>query len=321
MPGTMGYQDKDDGRHPYATPDYYEWWYFDGHFDNGYTCATGFHLPFEHYKPHFPALNISIYTPEGEDIAIIKPVDPSSCSASSEQCDVRMGEHFARQECPDTYHICCRSKRGGADLVFHRKLPGWKPLGKGHLYDNGSESHFWLVPVPRAEVEGNLYLGEKVVSVKGLGYHDHNWGNVDLHDSLHSWFWGRWHHPDYTAIYYYLYPARNGEPDESRFYLAKGNEPFLLPDHFDLKYANELRDEKLNKSIPSDLTISACEKDTRFNMDIHCSAISTRAEITGAAPWKQYYWRLVAQCRAEISYAGKTEKLDGKPNSEYMLLR
>ena len=321
MSGTLDYQDKDDGVHIFDTPDYYEWWYFDGHFDNGYTCALGFHKPFAHYKPHFPALNLSIYTPEGEDIAVVKPIDPNTCSLSAEKCDVKMGEYFARQEDKDTYHIYGKSKQGGADLIFHRKLPGWKPLGKGYLYDNGTEKQNWLVPCPRAEVEGTLWVGDKALKVKGLGYHDHNWGNCEMEDSLHRWFWGRLHHPEYTVIYYYLYPARKGEPDESRFYLAKGDKPILLPDHFNLKYSNEIRDETYNKSIPSDLAISAKGDDAQFKMDVHCSAISTHAVIDHAAPWKQYYWRLVADCKAEITFGGKTEKITGKPNSEYMLLR
>jgi predicted secreted hydrolase len=321
MSGTMGYQDKDDARHLYNTPDYYEWWYFDGHFDNGYTCAVGFHTAFAHAKPHTPVINISIFTPEGEDIAIIKPIDPAACSASDEKCDVKMGEYFARQESSDIYHIYGKSKRGGADLIFRRKLPGWKPLGKGHLYDNGTEKQCWLVAMPRAEVEGTLFVGDKSLHVKGLGYHDHNWGNCDLHDSLRSWFWGRLHHPEYTAIYYYLYPSRKGEPDESRFYLAKGDKPILLPDHFNLKYSGEIRDELLKQTMPSDLAITAESDGAKFTMDVHCSAISTRAPITTAAPWYQYYWRLVADCKAEITLDGKVDKITGKPNAEYMLLR
>lgn len=320
MSGTAGYQDKDDGRHLYNTPDYYEWWYFDGHFDNGYTCAVGYHLPLGHFKPRIPALYICIFTPDGQDLSVLKPIDAASCTASSEKCDVKLGEYFARQE-GDTYHIYAMSKRAGADLTFRRKLPGWKPLGKGYLYDNGAEKQGWLVPVPRAEVEGDLYVQGKPVPVKGLGYHDHNWGNVDMHDSLHSWFWGRFHHPQYTMIYYYLYPAWKNEPDASRFYLAKDDKPVLLPDHFGLKHENELRDEVYNKTMPRDLTITAADDNVKFECNILGRGISTRSEMLQGAPWPQYYWRLIADYKAEITIKGKTDKLEGKSNSEYMLLR
>ena len=39
------YQDKDDATHPYNTDNYYEWWYLDAQFDNGYSCVITFHLP------------------------------------------------------------------------------------------------------------------------------------------------------------------------------------------------------------------------------------------------------------------------------------
>lgn len=321
MSGTMGYQDKDDGVHLFDTPDYYEWWYFDGHFDNGYTCAIGFHKPFAHYKPHFPAINISIRTPDGQDLMTVGAIDPKNCSMSAEKCDVKMGEYFARQEGPDTYHIYAKGKKGGADLIFHRKLPGWKPLGKGSLYEGHGEKQNWLVPCPRAVVEGTLWVGDKAIKVNGMGYHDHNWGNCEMEDSLHKWFWGRLHHPEYTVIYYYLYPAREGEPHSGRFYLAKGDKPILLPDTFYLNYSGQIVDEQLKQTIPSDLSISAKDDGTAFNMAIHCSEISTHAPILNAALWPQYYWRLVADCKAEITINGQTEKIEGKPNAEYMLLR
>lgn len=319
MAGTTGYTDKDDGRHFYDTQDYYEWWYFDGHFDNGYTCAVGYHFPLGHAKPRVPALYICIFTPEGEDISVLKAVDAVKCTASSEKCDVRLGNHFAIQE-GDTYHISAMSKRAGADLVFRRKLPGWKPLGKDYYYDNGTEKHGWLVPLPRAEVEGTIYIQGEAIAVKGLGYHDHNWGNVDMHDSLQRWFWGRFHHPDYTMIYYYHYPARQGEADESRFYLAKGDKPILTPSKFSIKSTGELHDEVYHKSMPRDIEIAAGENDVQFKCNIYGKGLSTRSEMLYGAPWPQYYWRLVAEYTAEVTVGGKTDKIKGIPNSEYMLL-
>ncbi|MBT8342319.1 MAG: hypothetical protein HKP58_00500 [Desulfatitalea sp.] len=57
-----------------------------------------------------------------------------------------------------------------------------------------------------------------------------------------------------------------------------------------------------------------------FTMNVHHSAFSTKIEIGHAAPWKQYYWRFVADCTATFSHGGDTDTLSGRPNSEYMLL-
>ena len=37
------YTDRDDALHPYANPAYYEWWYLDARFDNGYSCVLSWH--------------------------------------------------------------------------------------------------------------------------------------------------------------------------------------------------------------------------------------------------------------------------------------
>jgi len=86
MAVTLDYTEKDDGRHFINTTDYYEWWYFDGHFDNGYTCAIGYHFPLGHAWPRIPAVHISIFTPSGEDVSVLKPADALKCSASAEKC-------------------------------------------------------------------------------------------------------------------------------------------------------------------------------------------------------------------------------------------
>ncbi len=37
------YHDKDDGLHLHKGDGYYEWWYFDAQFDNGYSCVLTWH--------------------------------------------------------------------------------------------------------------------------------------------------------------------------------------------------------------------------------------------------------------------------------------
>jgi hypothetical protein len=85
------YTDKDDGLHPYKTPDYYEWWYSDAHFDNGYSCVTVYHWMCGFMQPRYPVVTKQIYTPEGEKIESAKVFQPSECTASVSKCVVKMG--------------------------------------------------------------------------------------------------------------------------------------------------------------------------------------------------------------------------------------
>jgi hypothetical protein len=121
-------------------------------------------------------------------------------------------------------------------------------------------------------------------------------------------------------IYYYHYPARQGEPNESRFYLAKGDKPVLTPSNFSLNSTGELHDEVYHKSIPRDIEMAASGDGVQFKCNIHGKALSTRSEMLHGAPWPQYYWRLVADYTAEVTVGGETDKISGIPNSEYMLL-
>jgi hypothetical protein len=85
--------------------------------------------------------------------------------------------------------------------------------------------------------------------------------------------------------------------------------------------SGELRDEVYNKTMPRDIAISAEGANVSVHCNIYGKELSTRSEMLYAAPWPQYYWRLVADYTAEITIDGNTDRLSGKPNSEYMLLR
>jgi hypothetical protein len=104
------------------------------------------------------------------------------------------------------------------------------------------------------------------------------------------------------------------------FYLAKGNKPILLPEEISVVSAGELTDDVYKKSMPRDIEIKASNTDVQFKCNIFGKGLSTRSEMLYAAPWPQYYWRLVAEYEAEITMGGKTEKIRGIPTSEYMLL-
>lgn len=314
------YRDKDDAIHIYKAPDYYEWWYCDAQFDNGYSCVIVYHWLCGFLKPRIPTVTKNIYTPDGGNISSGKAFQPGECSASEDKCDVKLGESYICQK-GNTYEIYAPGKKSGAHLVFKRLLPGWKPKGTGYLYDKNRQKQGWLVPVPRAEVTGKLIVDGKEINVKGFGYHDHNWSNVNMYDSFRSWFWGRLHHPEYTLIYYYLYPTRSNEPVESRLYLAKGDRVILTPDNFHLEATGAQTEPVTGIPVPRKLSIQAKNGDTALKFEVAAHDIFDCNQLTLMAPWPVYYWRFKADYKAEIKIGAKTENLRGSTMSEYMLLR
>ncbi len=73
------------------------------------------------------------------------------------------------------------------------------------LADN---AHSWNLAVARADVSGRITVtGDAgktfdVIHFRGTGYHDHNFDNRWLPETVSDWQWGRAHFADATAVFY-----------------------------------------------------------------------------------------------------------------------
>ncbi|MBN1375692.1 MAG: hypothetical protein JXA01_06020 [Dehalococcoidia bacterium] len=316
------YQDKDDALHPYPGDGYYEWWYLDAQFDNGYSCVITFHYRLVFAEPHMPGIQLHIYTPDGKNVVTFKPFDVKDCIASEERCDVKMGNNFVRQEKDGSYKVFIRTRRAGAELTFKNILPGWKPDGSAALLDEAGAVQGWCVPIPRGEVEGTLYIGETPVKVKGnRGYHDHNWGNCNMHDYFKGWYWGRLYDEKYTLIYGWVYPMDEKAPISAKLYLGQGNKPLLATQNYTLKEAKIETDPELKREYAKDLTLSCNDKGVEFNCQMITKNVVEKVDMSAAAKWPTFYWRFLADYNAEVKANGKTEKVQGETIHEYMLFK
>ena len=139
-------------------------------------------------------------------------------------CNVKMGSSYLRQE-GKVYKMSMHSRNIGCDLTFQGTVPGWK-IGDGQIpIDGGEIIQGWVIPCPRAKVEGKLFIKDKEIQVKGDGYHDHNWGNVALPSVLDHWYWGRAHVGEYSLIFVEQIAAKKyGYARIPVFLLAKGEQ-------------------------------------------------------------------------------------------------
>ena len=315
------YQNKDDAVHPYPGDRYYEWWYLDAQFDNGYSCVITFHNRLVFMEPHFPAIQMHIYAPDGKSVVGFKPIDAKDVSVSEDYCDVKMGNNFVRQE-NGTYKVSVHTRRAGAELTFKNILPGWKPEGSGMLYNKGDAVHGWVVPIPRGEVEGTLFIGETEVKVKGnRGYHDHNWGNTNMYDFFSGWYWGRLYDDKYTLIYGWVYPMNKKDPMSALLYLAREDKPLLMTKNFVLKEKDLEEDPELKRSYARTLTLTSKEDDVEFACTMKTKNVVEKLDMSAAAKWPTYYWRFLADYDAKIKAAGRKEEVTGQTLHEYMLFK
>ena len=126
----------------------------------------------------------------------------SAVFASRETCDVKMGDNHLHGEIPK-YEIHFRSDDLGGDLFYENLTQGYRnpPDGIAVLGQEPVRYMGHVVAQPRAKVTGKLILAGKDIPINGEGYHDHNWGNVPLENTLEQWYWGRIFIPNYTMVY------------------------------------------------------------------------------------------------------------------------
>ena len=129
------YQRRDDGNHIYTNKDYYEWWYVDASFDNGYHMVVTFHYMNMFLKPISPSIQIMVYKPDGTQVSGYALVKPEENYAGADWCDVRMGKNWLKDMGDGTYEMYVMVNKVGVRLKMKNIVPGWK-LGNGTGYRN-----------------------------------------------------------------------------------------------------------------------------------------------------------------------------------------
>jgi len=215
------------------SPGAFEWWYFDAHFDDsstdlaarGSTVVIDIHVRpmVKRVLPEKPSIALTITRPNGTKLMHEIYFPSSKFSASKKACDVRVGPNWVRGDL-HRYEIHAEAQGMAADLVFTGIVPPWRP-GAGKWFYGAPNHYFaWLVAIPYGRVDGTLTYDGQTYKVKGTGYHDHNWGNVDLGRVMDHWYWGRARIGDYTLIFSEQTAAEEyGFARMPVFMLAKGD--------------------------------------------------------------------------------------------------
>ncbi len=120
---------------------------------------------------------------------------------------------------------------------------------------DSSDAHIWNLAVSRADVSGKISIRDEkgkelnVLQFRGTGYHDHNYDNRWLPETVKDWQWGRAHFNDATAVFYRyqefgetaattkLFTIRN---NQLRIRDAEYEEQQFSRDKFGIKYPQRL---------------------------------------------------------------------------------
>ncbi len=311
----------------------FEWWYFDAHFEDGSTAVIVFSTRplLERKGPLKPNVSLTITDPQGVKHALFPVFVPAEFEADREQPQVRIASHSLKGDL-HRYEVHVDLGELAADLVFEGLVPPWRP-GAGKVYFGDLDHYFaWLPAIPYGTVSGTLRYAGRTHTVRGTGYHDHNWGNVSLNEVWDHWYWGRAHLGDYTLIFVeQVATPTYGRTKLPVFMLAKG-EQILIGDGFPLRLeTGDFVRHTAGREYPLKVDFRWEKEEEKVHLVLHNpQVIEAVSLLLYFPPWQQrllrlfrnpYYFRFHADLQLRLNLSQLQEEVRGKALYELMLLR
>ena len=192
----------EDGIRTSGNKNSYEWWYFDAEYTNGFRIVTIFYTKdrFDVKGKGKPTATLDITLPNGQTICRTITDNKKIIDASKERCYVKIDNSFIKYE-DGSYYVHFKDDFIQYDCVMKSTVPMYRPKTGYTFFGEDEDLYFaWLVAQPSAKVSGYVKINELSCELEGNGYHDHNWGNVDMDRIINHWYWCRAKVGPYTII-------------------------------------------------------------------------------------------------------------------------
>lgn len=331
-----GLQPSDDALHPYDNRFYWEWWYFDAQFDDGHRCVLELQTPniVNMFAPDEVAMLFNVYTPDGKEHNNIVGFPRSLWSASTETCDVAIGDNTIKGYFPE-YRVKFEHENLACDLLFENLLPGWT-RGTGEIMFGSPERHQlfgWVVAQPRSRVSGTISVDGVEHEVTGLGYHDHNWGSGFLPLYVSHWIWGRLTNERFTMIFADITTTKRcGGIRVPLVFLAKDDRIVLESARADCRAYEYVPDSKGFQIYPSKVDFEFAERDVAgklsFEVTKELEMVNTLAEklpagivgLLGKTVAGPAYYRFLSDYEGWITVGDERLEIEGETHWEYMVM-
>ena len=300
---------KDDAFHGADSLNFAEWWYFDAIFDNNYSAQITIYVfgvltqKFIISQVNFYKNGISVFSKQ--EYYIFNELDVSK-EIPFIQID---GKQLMKGYIDEisglwTYDVTLDFADTSIDLQFIGKTKGWK----GDLSIGG-----WAAILPKAEVNGKIKLDDVEYFVKGIGYHDHNWG-MNLFDLLHfGWYWGKINSDNLTIVWFVILNTRFDT--ENLCVISKDEGEYINIDSKDIYF--NAKDYNLDYIwlIPNSFVLKVNIKDIYFSILMNAQTIDSDFKING------HYWRYHINCLGNIIINGDMKDISSIQIAEFMRLR
>jgi hypothetical protein len=196
----------EDGKRTDDSVGTYEWWYFDAHLADGAKLVVTFMNKdiAEPQKSLAPLLRLNLDLPDGRHFEKLVHFPPSRWSAAKDHADVHLGNNRFTGDL-HRYRIEATADEISVDVTLTGEVPPWRPSTGYMLFGADRSMEFaWLPSVPQGAVTVSYSIGGERHDTTGVGYHDHNWGNVGLMKVVHDWYWARGQAGPFTVIASYI---------------------------------------------------------------------------------------------------------------------
>lgn len=313
----------------------FEWWYFDATMEDNTTLVVVFFTRSAGHRnsPLSPSVLVTIKRPGCPVRRWVGQFSAEAFSAAEDRCNVRIGDNWVRGDL-HTYTLHVEMDEVAVDLELVSKAQPWRPGAGMNFYDEEMETFFaWLAAVPFGEVKGQIRFDGEDHLLQGVGYHDHNWGNTDLHRVLSHWYWGRFHIPPYTGIFVEMTatPAYDRQRIPIVMLARDGRVIFEGGTGHIQVEASDFQPHPGNHRYPTRLEWSAEEGERRVHIALqHPELIKTQFLLETFPAWKRllarllgkkpYYFRFCSQITLDIHLPGAQEVVSGSALYEIMYL-
>jgi len=299
---------RDDAIHGDRAPGYFEWWYLDALLDDGSSYATSWHV---NGVGADGMVRFQFYDPQGKKTQASATFAPSETQASRETCDIKMGENRLSGQHP-RWQLRFRQGDIGYDLAMRSATQGVRtpPDGVTPFSLDGSRWMGWAVPVPRAEVTGEVVIAGERLPVHGVGYHDHNWGvgggdgGMDGLNALYDfWYWGRIYLPDHTIVWSVGCAAEELGHGPANVMLALAGEKLLARTRrLDLREADVRTDSATGVPYAGTLVLTLSHPEVQGELALVVQKVLEQTQMRARG---HGYLSFVDECRADLLVRGE----------------
>ena len=314
-----------------------EWWYFDAHLENGYTLVIFFHA--KNPNPGMrgkTGVELVLLRPSGKRVQKFITYPRSDFSAAKDKPEVIIGKNTLRAKQQEDglpiYEININEQDLGCHLIYKAEVNGWKP-GTGFLKFGELGTFNWIVPFPRATVEGTIIDGDKTIQVSGIGYHDHNWLDFSFQSIINYWMWGRVYSENFTVSYAFIQCNKKVNNHQVKvLMLAKGQEVILSTGEFDFTQKDFSYNSIAKHRFPRQITIIASDK-IKMNLVLSMNKILEAQDmLQNFNPLLRFlakillrikpgYFRLLSNFELEVTQDENTIKEPGSTLHEIVILK